>query len=115
MCSLHSCAGRRRNACDRRASERRTGYDLKLTLTITPQRSTQYSNMTEVLAAPELLASPLGSAIRGVEHVKLAGQGHLLVDIDERALPAVRQGVSSPARAETSSPTLPNTAPAPTR
>ena len=65
---------------------------MKLALTITPQRSTQYSNMTEALAAPELLVSPLGPAISSVEPVTLSGQAHLLVTVDE------------PTRAETSSP-----------
>src|SRR6266581_3953703 len=60
---------------------------MKLALTITPQRSAQYSNMTAALAAPELLASPLGAAIRHVEPVMLAGQAHLLVDIDDTAVP----------------------------
>ena len=62
---------------------------MKLALTITPQRSTQYSNMTAALVAPELLASPLGAAIRHVESVTLAGQAHLLVDLDDTALPGV--------------------------
>src|SRR5690348_14790145 len=56
---------------------------MKLALKITPQRNTQYTNMTETLAAPELLASPLGSAITRIEPVTLAGQGYLLVNIDE--------------------------------
>ncbi len=60
---------------------------MKLALTITPQRSTQYTNMTAALAAPELLASPLGAAIRHIEPVTLAGQTHLLVDIDDASLP----------------------------
>jgi hypothetical protein len=60
---------------------------MKLALTITPQRSTQYTNMTAALAAPELLASPLGVAIRHVEPVTLAGQAHLLVDLDDASLP----------------------------
>jgi hypothetical protein len=60
---------------------------MKLALTITPQRSTQYTNMTAALAAPELLASPLGVAIRHVEPVTFAGQIHLLVDIDDTAVP----------------------------
>src|SRR6266700_2449034 len=75
---------------------------MKLALTITPQRSAQYSNMTAALAAPELLASPLGAAIRHVEPVMLAGQAHLLVDIDDTAVPDMlpilsRLGVTSAA------------------
>ncbi len=56
---------------------------MKLALKITPQRNTQYANMTETLAAPELLASPLGSAITYLEPATLAGQAYLLMDIDE--------------------------------
>ncbi len=62
---------------------------MKLALTITPQRSTQYSNMTAALAVPELLASPLGAAIRHVEPVTLAGQAHLLVDLEDTAVPGM--------------------------
>jgi len=80
---------------------------MKLALTITPQRSTQYSNMTETLAASELLASPLGPAISSVERVTLAGQAHLLVTVDEptRALPAPQAGFQSPRQDATSFPT----------
>ncbi len=60
---------------------------MKLALTITPQRSTQYGNMNAALAVPELLASPLGAAIRHVEPVTLAGQTHLLVDLEDTAVP----------------------------
>lgn len=63
---------------------------MKLAFKITPQRSTQYANMAEVLASPELLASPLGSIISHVEPVRLAGQDYLLADVvsglDETAL-----------------------------
>ena len=55
---------------------------MKLALKITPQRSTQYASMTEKLAAPELLASPLASAIQRVEPITLAGQNYLLVMLD---------------------------------
>jgi hypothetical protein len=59
---------------------------MKLALKITPQRSTQYANMAQVLATPELLASPLGEAIGGIELARLAGQEYLLVDLkSERA------------------------------
>src|SRR5579872_2259245 len=57
---------------------------MKLALKITPQRSTQYANMTETLAAPELLASPLGPAVTQIEPTKLAGQDYLLVTFDEQ-------------------------------
>jgi hypothetical protein len=56
---------------------------MKLALKITPQRNTQYANMTKTLAAPELLTSPLGSSITHIEPATLAGQAYLLVDIDE--------------------------------
>ncbi len=59
---------------------------MKLALKITPQRSTQYANMTTALALPELLASPLQSAISDVQPVTLAGQGYLLMTLDESHL-----------------------------
>lgn len=60
---------------------------------ITPQRSTQYANMTGILAAPELLASPLGPAIHELTPMKLAGQDYLLAKMDDAALssPFTRQ------------------------
>lgn len=63
---------------------------MKLALKITPQRSTQYANMAEVLAIPELLASPLGEAIASAEAAKLGGREYVLAEIqgerDEKAL-----------------------------
>jgi len=56
---------------------------MKLALKITPQRSTQYANMVEVLAAPELLASPVGPAIQEIAPVTFAGQSYLLVTLDD--------------------------------
>src|SRR5437588_11249675 len=56
---------------------------MKLALKITPQRSTQYANMAEVLATPELLASPVGPAIQEIAPVTLAGQNYLLVTLDD--------------------------------
>jgi hypothetical protein len=58
----------------------------KLALKITPQRSNQYANMAGKLAAPELLASPLGTAIKQIEAVTLAGQGYLVVTIDDESM-----------------------------
>ena len=58
----------------------------KLALKITPQRSTQYANMTEKLAEPELLASPLGAAITHIEPVTFAGQAYLLVSLDNESV-----------------------------
>lgn len=54
---------------------------MKIALKITPQRSTQYANMAEVLAAPELLASPLGEFVTGVEPAHLGGQQYLLAEL----------------------------------
>ena len=61
---------------------------MKLALKITPQRSTQYSTMVETLATPELLASPVGEAVRDVMPTTLAGQHYLLVTLDEGQLPS---------------------------
>jgi len=58
----------------------------KLALKITPQRSTQYANMTEKLAEPELLASPLGVAITQIEPVTFAGQAYLFVSLDNESV-----------------------------
>lgn len=60
---------------------------MKIALKITPQRSTQYANMADVLAAPELLASPLGSAVQDISPVKLAGQAYLLATLDDALSP----------------------------
>jgi len=55
---------------------------MKIALKVTPQRSTQYANMAEILAAPELLASPLGNAITTINPATLAGQGYLIATLD---------------------------------
>jgi hypothetical protein len=54
---------------------------MKIALKLTPQRSTQYANMVEALAAPELRASPLGPCINEITPITLAGQAYLLVDM----------------------------------
>src|SRR5260221_2948125 len=59
---------------------------ITLALKIRPQRTTQYADMTEKLAAPELLASPLGAAIKQIDPVTLAGQGYMVVTIDEERI-----------------------------
>jgi hypothetical protein len=64
---------------------------MKLALKVTPQRSTQYANMAQSLAIPELLASPLRSAITDVALTMLAGQRYVLVDISEDRLSSVEQ------------------------
>lgn len=75
---------------------------MQLALKITPQRSTQYASMTEKLAAPELLTSPVASAIEHIEPIMLAGHHYLLVTLagaDHPLLPVVlaRLGASSEA------------------
>ena len=60
---------------------------MKLALKITPQRSTQYATTTRKLAEPELLASPLASAIQRIEPTMLAGQNYLLVTLDDAGHP----------------------------
>lgn len=45
--------------------------------------------MTERLAAPELLASPLAPAILDIEPIVLAGQAYLLVTLDESLPPSL--------------------------
>ncbi|GAC1347142.1 MAG: SAM-dependent methyltransferase [Ktedonobacteraceae bacterium] len=58
---------------------------MKIALKITPQRSTQYANMVETLAVPELLASPQGCHINTITPAILAGQSYLLATLDEEA------------------------------
>ena len=60
---------------------------MKIALKITPQRSTQYANMADVLAAPELLASPLDSTVQDISPVTLAGQAYLLATLDDTLSP----------------------------
>src|SRR5689334_7083686 len=60
--------------------------NMKLALKITPQRSTQYTNMTETLALPELLASPLSKHIQEVTPATLGGQHYLIATVDEQML-----------------------------
>lgn len=59
---------------------------MKIALKITPQRNTQYARMTAQLAQPELLASPLGDVLDGIEHRTLAGQQYLLAEVDEERI-----------------------------
>jgi SAM-dependent methyltransferase len=54
---------------------------------LAPQRSTQYSNLARDLAAAELLASPLGPALKDVSMRSIAGQDYLQFSV-EGALPA---------------------------
>lgn len=55
---------------------------MKIALKITPQRNTQYANMTAMLAAPEVLASPMGQVIQQINPVTLAGQDYLLATLE---------------------------------
>jgi hypothetical protein len=64
---------------------------MKLALKVTPQRSTQYANMAQSLAIPELLASPLHPAITEVALTTLAGQPYVLTDINEEQLSSSAQ------------------------
>jgi hypothetical protein len=64
---------------------------MKLALKITPQRSTQYANMTETLALPELLASPLNKHIQEVTAATLGGQRYLIATVDEQLLTEPQQ------------------------
>lgn len=56
---------------------------MKIALKLTPQRSTQYANMVEALAAPELLASPLRKTLNEIGPITLAGLPYLLVDVQD--------------------------------
>jgi hypothetical protein len=58
---------------------------MKLALKIAPQRSTQYTKLATALATPELLASPLRSAIDHVERITMAGHDYLLVSFRPEA------------------------------
>jgi len=60
---------------------------MKLALKIAPQRSTQYATMTTALATPELLVSPLASAVSSFTPTTLAGQQYLFVIVDEEHFP----------------------------
>lgn len=59
---------------------------MKLACKITPQRSTQYAQMTTALAVPELLASPLHTAISALLPITLAGQSYLLATVADTLL-----------------------------
>lgn len=50
---------------------------MKIALKITPQRSTQYADMTALLAPAEVLASPLGVIVHDIQSKTLAGQPYL--------------------------------------
>src|SRR5258708_13546306 len=58
----------------------------KLALKIRGERTDQYADMAEKVGAPELLASPLGAAIKQIAPVTLAGQGYMGVTIDEESI-----------------------------
>ena len=56
---------------------------MKIALKITPQRSTQYADMTAELAIPEMQASPLGALLQTLQPFTMAGQAYLLLEIVE--------------------------------
>ncbi len=56
---------------------------MKIALKITPQRGSQYANMAQILATPELLASPMGTTITAITPVTLAGQTYLIATLDD--------------------------------
>lgn len=62
---------------------------MHILLRITPQRGTQYATMARKLAAPELLASPLGPSIEQVAPLVLAGHDYLQVNLPEMELNAI--------------------------
>jgi hypothetical protein len=49
---------------------------------IAPQRATQYADMAETLALPELAVSPLGAMLRESAIVSLAGQPYVKITVD---------------------------------
>ena len=61
---------------------------MRLALKITPQRSTQYAQMTAALAAPEFLSSPWRAVVRHLAPLVLAGHAYLLAEVEDDALAA---------------------------
>ncbi|GER87142.1 DNA methylase [Dictyobacter vulcani] len=68
---------------------------MKIALKITPQRNTQYADMTALLAPPELLTSPAGGLIQDIQAITLAGQKYLLVTFDEAHASQIRSLLST--------------------
>jgi hypothetical protein len=66
---------------------------MQLALRIAPQHSAQYADMAARLAAPELLASPLGRHVRHVESVRLGAGDYLLAELEPTADEATLAGV----------------------
>ncbi len=66
--------------------------NMELALKITPQRSTQYAHMTDILALPELLASPAGTALQHIKPIVLAGPHSLYAQAPDTLFldPAIR-------------------------
>ena len=50
---------------------------------IAPQRATQYADMAEILALPELEVSPLGKGLSEAAVVSLAGQPYVKLKVQE--------------------------------
>ena len=59
---------------------------MKIALRIKPQRNTQYANMADVLAAPEILASPVGARLDSLTPIHLAAQAYLLAEYSENTV-----------------------------
>lgn len=53
---------------------------------ISPQRSTQYSNIAAILAPIELISSPLGESIKSIERVELGQQKYCKIAIDKESI-----------------------------
>ena len=53
---------------------------------ISPQRSTQYSNLADVLAPVEIDSSPLGQSIKSIEKAELGKQKYVKFAVDEKAI-----------------------------
>jgi hypothetical protein len=59
---------------------------MRLALKITPQRSTQYGQMTATLAAPEFLCSPWRTVVKSLAPIVLAGHEYLLAEVEDGSL-----------------------------
>jgi hypothetical protein len=60
---------------------------MRIALQVAPQHSTQYADMAARLAAPELLASPAGRHLVGVEQARLGGSAYVLATLLDGATP----------------------------
>lgn len=53
---------------------------------ISPQRSTQYSNIAATLAPVELISSTLGHSISSIEKIEMGNQQYLKIALDDRVI-----------------------------